>query len=253
MRAMNNTWDHFQDNRVQWLLGPDSRAHLRAYVAAGFVGFLFGRGADGSDLRLRRRQGRRHESGADRRQHAHVAERRRRRRLLQGAGARLLPQRRVNTSSLELSSKRAACRVPSGRERARVRRAQPVDSGVQRPRRHGRTSSARPAARRADAHGRRRRGAQLGAARPHRRTVLRPRRDRAGARGITQPRRAPVRQSRGDPRDRHRALDRGAATGPARPLLEPAAGCGSPQSPPERWSCSPRPASRSQRRSPRRP
>ena len=48
MRAMNNTWDHFQDNRVQWLLGPSGRAHLRAYVAAGFVGFLFGRGADGA-------------------------------------------------------------------------------------------------------------------------------------------------------------------------------------------------------------
>jgi hypothetical protein len=48
MRAMNNTWDHFQDNRVQWLLGPGSRAHLRAYVAAGFAGFLFGRGADGA-------------------------------------------------------------------------------------------------------------------------------------------------------------------------------------------------------------
>jgi hypothetical protein len=47
MRAENNTWDHYQDNRVQWLLGPGSRAHLRAYVAAGFVGFLFGRGADG--------------------------------------------------------------------------------------------------------------------------------------------------------------------------------------------------------------
>jgi hypothetical protein len=48
MRAMNNTWDHFQDNRVQWLLGPSSRAHLRAYVAAGFAGFMFGRGADGA-------------------------------------------------------------------------------------------------------------------------------------------------------------------------------------------------------------
>jgi len=48
MQAMNNTWDHFQDNRVQWLLGPDSRAHLRAYIAAGFIGFLFGRGADGA-------------------------------------------------------------------------------------------------------------------------------------------------------------------------------------------------------------
>jgi len=39
MRAENNTSDHYQDNRVQWLLGPDSRTHLRAYVAAGFVGF----------------------------------------------------------------------------------------------------------------------------------------------------------------------------------------------------------------------
>jgi hypothetical protein len=48
MRAMNNTWDHFQDNRVEWLLDNGSRAHLRAYVAAGYVGFLFGRGADGA-------------------------------------------------------------------------------------------------------------------------------------------------------------------------------------------------------------
>ena len=48
MRAMNNTWDHFQDNRVQWLLGAGSRARLRQYVAAGFAGFLFGRGADGA-------------------------------------------------------------------------------------------------------------------------------------------------------------------------------------------------------------
>jgi hypothetical protein len=48
MRAMNNTWDHFQDNRVQWLLGAGSRAHLRAYAASGYAGFLFGRGADGA-------------------------------------------------------------------------------------------------------------------------------------------------------------------------------------------------------------
>jgi hypothetical protein len=48
MRAENNTFDHYQDNRVQWLLGPGSRAHLEAYVAAGYVGFLFGRGADGN-------------------------------------------------------------------------------------------------------------------------------------------------------------------------------------------------------------
>jgi len=48
MRAENDTFDHYQDNRVQWLLGNGSRARLRAYVAAGFVGFLFGRGADGN-------------------------------------------------------------------------------------------------------------------------------------------------------------------------------------------------------------
>jgi len=48
MRAMNNTWDHFQDNRVEWLLGSGTRARLHAYAAAGFAGFLFGRGADGA-------------------------------------------------------------------------------------------------------------------------------------------------------------------------------------------------------------
>ena len=48
MRAMNNTWDHYQDNRVQWLLGVGSRTRLKAYVAACFARFLFGRGADGA-------------------------------------------------------------------------------------------------------------------------------------------------------------------------------------------------------------
>ncbi len=48
MRAENDTNDHYQDNRVQWLLGADSRARLKQYVAAGFAGFLFGRGADGN-------------------------------------------------------------------------------------------------------------------------------------------------------------------------------------------------------------
>ena len=46
MRAMDNTWGHYQDNRVQWLLG--SRAHLAAYASAGYVGFLFGGGAAGT-------------------------------------------------------------------------------------------------------------------------------------------------------------------------------------------------------------
>jgi hypothetical protein len=48
MRAMNDTWGHYQDNRAQWLLGSRGRAHLRAYVNAGYVGFLFGGGADGT-------------------------------------------------------------------------------------------------------------------------------------------------------------------------------------------------------------
>src|SRR5581483_9263335 len=48
MRAENNTFDHYQDNRVQWLLGPNGREHLRAYAAAGVIGFLFGRGANGN-------------------------------------------------------------------------------------------------------------------------------------------------------------------------------------------------------------
>jgi hypothetical protein len=46
MRAMDDTWGHYQDNRVQWLLG--SRAHLSAYVQAGYVAFLFGGGAGGT-------------------------------------------------------------------------------------------------------------------------------------------------------------------------------------------------------------
>ena len=48
MRAENDTWGHYQDNRVQWLLGSAGRAHLKAYVAAGYAGFLFGGGADGT-------------------------------------------------------------------------------------------------------------------------------------------------------------------------------------------------------------
>jgi hypothetical protein len=48
MRAMDNTWNHYQDNRVEWLLDDPGRGHLQAYVAAGVAGFLFGRGAGGA-------------------------------------------------------------------------------------------------------------------------------------------------------------------------------------------------------------
>jgi hypothetical protein len=47
MRALDNEWNHFQDNRVEWLLGG-SRAHVQSYARAGVVAFLFGRGADGA-------------------------------------------------------------------------------------------------------------------------------------------------------------------------------------------------------------
>lgn len=47
MRAVDNTWNHYQDNKVEWLLDDASRANLAAYADAGVIGFLFGRGADG--------------------------------------------------------------------------------------------------------------------------------------------------------------------------------------------------------------
>jgi hypothetical protein len=47
MRAENNQWDHYQDNRVEWLLDEPARTHLTAYRDAGVVAFLFGGGADG--------------------------------------------------------------------------------------------------------------------------------------------------------------------------------------------------------------
>jgi hypothetical protein len=46
--TLPDTWGRYRDNRVEWLLGSSSRAHLRAYAQAGYVGFLFGGGADGT-------------------------------------------------------------------------------------------------------------------------------------------------------------------------------------------------------------
>jgi hypothetical protein len=48
MRAQNNTWNHYQDNRVEWLLEEPARTHLTTYLNAGVVAFLFGRGAEGA-------------------------------------------------------------------------------------------------------------------------------------------------------------------------------------------------------------
>ncbi|MCW2990867.1 MAG: hypothetical protein JWM73_1461 [Solirubrobacterales bacterium] len=43
MRTVDNTRFHYQDNRVEWLLGPDRDAHLAAYEKAGVIGLLFGK------------------------------------------------------------------------------------------------------------------------------------------------------------------------------------------------------------------
>ena len=48
MRAMNNTWDHYQDNHVEWLLDDQGRTHLSDYTNAGVIALIFGRGADGA-------------------------------------------------------------------------------------------------------------------------------------------------------------------------------------------------------------
>jgi hypothetical protein len=48
MRAMDDTWGHYRDNRVQWLLGAGARPRLRQYAAAGVIALLFGGGADGT-------------------------------------------------------------------------------------------------------------------------------------------------------------------------------------------------------------
>ena len=47
MRAVDDTWGHYQDNRVQTLIGGRT-AWLRRYRAAGVVALLFGGGADGT-------------------------------------------------------------------------------------------------------------------------------------------------------------------------------------------------------------
>jgi hypothetical protein len=47
MRAQNNTWGHYQDNRVETLLDEPTRATLTAYRDAGVVALLFGGGAGG--------------------------------------------------------------------------------------------------------------------------------------------------------------------------------------------------------------
>jgi hypothetical protein len=48
MRAMDDTWGHFRDNRVQTLLDDGRRRVLSRLARAGVVGLLFGGGAEGT-------------------------------------------------------------------------------------------------------------------------------------------------------------------------------------------------------------
>jgi hypothetical protein len=42
MRTENNTFGHYQDNKVEWFLGKDGTKHLQAYAKAGIMALLFG-------------------------------------------------------------------------------------------------------------------------------------------------------------------------------------------------------------------
>ena len=48
MRAVNDTWGHYRDNRPEWFLDDAARTNLTAYRDAGVVAFLFGGGAGGT-------------------------------------------------------------------------------------------------------------------------------------------------------------------------------------------------------------
>jgi hypothetical protein len=48
MRAMNDTWGHYQDNRAQWFLDDPGGTHLAMWRDAGVLALLFGGGADGT-------------------------------------------------------------------------------------------------------------------------------------------------------------------------------------------------------------
>ncbi len=48
MRAMNDTWGHYQDNRAEWFLEDTGGTHLAMWRDAGVIALLFGGGADGT-------------------------------------------------------------------------------------------------------------------------------------------------------------------------------------------------------------
>ena len=69
MRAENNTWNHYQDNRVEWLLDEPARDAPDRVPRRRRRRVPVRRRRRRRHLRLRRRGRRRHQPGADRRQH----------------------------------------------------------------------------------------------------------------------------------------------------------------------------------------
>jgi hypothetical protein len=48
MRALDDTWGHFQDNRVEWFLEDAGDGYLAAWRDAGVIALLYGGGASGT-------------------------------------------------------------------------------------------------------------------------------------------------------------------------------------------------------------
>jgi hypothetical protein len=46
-RSENNTVGHWQDNRVEYFLGPNYLQHLQSWISSGLIGILFGAGTGG--------------------------------------------------------------------------------------------------------------------------------------------------------------------------------------------------------------
>jgi hypothetical protein len=76
MRAMNNTWNHYQDNRVEWLLDEPARTHLATYIDAGRSGLPVRARRRRRDVCLRRQRRRRHKPGRNQRKQRHISQRR---------------------------------------------------------------------------------------------------------------------------------------------------------------------------------
>ncbi len=132
MRATNDTWGHYADNRPEWFLDDATDGNLASWRDAGVVGAAVRRRGRRDDLRLRRGRGRDDEPGGLGHAHAGLAVRRRRRRLPPRPRRRVLRGGRAvaDAGDIELRRRPSILRPPpptSGRP-LRDRRAAPSPS-----------------------------------------------------------------------------------------------------------------------------